>query len=311
MVEFEHAEAFLLGQRGGGFRAMLDLMNNARLGVAAQALGIAEAAYRAAREYTAQRVQFGTPIVEQPLVKSMLTLMAINIQAARALLYRTCGLIDMTEGLRRLLETDAVNGNRAALQAELEHNTQLIRFFTPLCKYYATEISNHVTRQGIQVHGGVGYMAESPAGHYHSDSIITTIYEGTSEIQAGFALKEMGKGALFTTLERTRTDLQSLSDAQDDLVRLVCDGINKLTGTVGALMGDPQYALLNAKRVCEMVIDVVVSAELLFQAEGGNGKRELAASFIHRHMPAVEVNARRIESGDATRIKRYDRILGL
>ncbi|TMA38987.1 MAG: hypothetical protein E6J79_04910, partial [Deltaproteobacteria bacterium] len=136
VVEFEHAEAFLLGQRGGGFRAMLDLMNNARLGVSAQAIGIAEGAYRAAREYTAQRVQFGTPIIEQPLVKSMLTLMAINIQAARALLYRTCGLIDMTEALRRLLETDAVNGNRAALQAELEHNTQLIRFFTPLCKYY-------------------------------------------------------------------------------------------------------------------------------------------------------------------------------
>ena len=311
VVEFDHAEAFLLGKAGAGFRAMLDLMNNARLGVAAQAVGIAEAAYRAAREYAAQRVQFGAPILEQPLVKSMLTLMAINIQAARALLYRTCGLIDMTDALRHHLESDAANGNRAALQAELEHNTQLIRFFTPLCKYYATEISNHVTRQGIQVHGGIGYMAESPAGHYHSDSIITTIYEGTSEIQAGFALKEMGKGALFATLERTRTDLQSLSDAHDDLVRLVCDGINNLTDTVGALMGDPQYALLNAKRVCEMVIDVVVSAELLFQAEGGNGKRELAASFIHRHMPAVEVNARRIESGDATRIKRYDRILGL
>ena len=313
VIELEHAEAFLLGTRGQGFRAMLDLMNNARLGVGAQAIGVAEAAYRAAREYAAQRVQFGTPIVQQPLVKSMLTLMAINLQAARALLYRTCALIDMTEAIRRYLhsERSARDPGRIALQEELEHNTQLIRFFTPLCKYYATEISNHVTRQGIQVHGGVGYMAESPAGHYHSDSIITTIYEGTSEIQAGFALKEMGKGALFTTLERTRTDLQSLSDAQDDLVRLVCDGINKLTGTVGALMGDPQYALLNAKRVCEMVIDVVVSAELLFQAEGGNGKRELAASFIHRHMPAVEVNARRIESGDATRIKRYDRILGL
>jgi hypothetical protein len=292
---------------------MLDLMNNARLGVGAQAIGVAEAAYRAAREYAAQRVQFGAPILQQPLVKSMLTLMAINIQAARALLYRTCALIDMTEAIRRYLHSERSAGDRerVALQEELEHNTQLIRFFTPLCKYYATEISNHVTRQGIQVHGGIGYMAESPAGHYHSDSIITTIYEGTSEIQAGFALKEMGKGALFATLERTRTDLQSLSEAQDDLVRLVCDGINKLTGTVGALMGDPQYALLNAKRVCEMVIDVVVSAELLFQAEGGNGKRELAASFIHRHMPAVEVNARRIASGDATRIKRYDRILGL
>src|SRR5439155_285934 len=104
-----------------------------RLGVAAQAIGIAEAAYRAARQYAAERVQFGTPIIEQPLVKSMLTLMAINIQAARALLYRTCGLIDMTEAIRRELDggPSAGNGNRAALQTELEHNVQLIRFFTP------------------------------------------------------------------------------------------------------------------------------------------------------------------------------------
>src|SRR5262249_56619510 len=93
------------------------------------------------------------------------------------------------------------------LQEELERNTQLIRFFTPLCKYFATEISNYVTRQGIQVHGGIGYMAETPAGHYHSDSIITTIYEGTSEIQASFALKEMAKGALFATLETIEDEL--------------------------------------------------------------------------------------------------------
>src|SRR5262245_47235974 len=78
VIEFDHAEAFRLGTPGNGFRAMLDLMNNARLGVAAQAIGIAEAAYRAARDYAAQRVQFGAPIIEQPLVKSMLTLMAIN-----------------------------------------------------------------------------------------------------------------------------------------------------------------------------------------------------------------------------------------
>jgi hypothetical protein len=168
-----------------------------------------------------------------------------------------------------------------------------------------------VTRQGIQVHGGVGYMAESRAGHYHSDSIITTIYEGTSEIQASFALKEMGKGALFAVLENTRTELESLGDRHPDLVRLVCDGITRLSDSVGALMGDPQYALLNAKRVAEMVIDVVVGAELLFQADVAEGKLELAQSFIHRHMNAVEMNARRISSGDATRIKRYDRILEL
>ena len=76
-------------------------------------------------------------------------------------------------------------------------------------------------------------------------------------------------------------------------------------------MGDPQYALLNAKRVCEMVIDVVVAAELLMEASLSEMKRELAASFVHRRMLAVEMNARRIGSGDASRIKRYDRILGL
>ena len=196
---------------------MLDLMNNARLGVAAQAIGIAEAAYREAREYAAQRVQFGAPIIEQPLVKSMLTQMAINIQAARALLYRTCALIDLTRRASRdYLASDrgTRDPERAALQAEHERNAHLVRFLTPLCKYYATEISNDVTRRGIQVHGGLGYMAESRAGHYHSDSIITTIYEGTSEIQASFALKEMSKGALFAALEASaRASSSQLRDA--------------------------------------------------------------------------------------------------
>jgi alkylation response protein AidB-like acyl-CoA dehydrogenase len=313
VIEFDRAEAFLLATRGQGFRAMLDLMNNARLGVAAQAIGIAEAAYQAAHEYAAQRVQFGAPIIQQPLVKSMLTLMRINIEAARALLNRTSALIDMTEAIRAHLESDRAAGDPDAtkLQHELESNTQLIRFFTPLCKYYATEISNHVTRQGIQVHGGIGYMAETPAGHYHSDSIITTIYEGTSEIQASFALKEMAKGALFATLESIETELDGLRAHRPELVKLVCDGVKAIRDGVPMLMGDPQYALLNAKRVCQMVIDVVVSAELLCQADISEGRLELAQSFVHRHIPAVQLNAGRISSGDASRIARYDKILGL
>ena len=314
VIEFDHAEAFLLGRAGGGFRAMLDLMNNARLGVAAQAIGVAEAAYREAREHAAQRVQFGKPIIEQPLVKSMLTQMAINIQAARALLYRTCALIDLADALRVYIgsERGKADPNRATLEDELKHSAQLIRFFTPLCKFYATEISNDVTRKGIQVHGGIGYMAESPAGHYHSDSIITTIYEGTSEIQASFALSEMSRGALFTTLEKLRDELAPLRVQYPELVDLVCEAINKwITESIPALMGDPQYALLNAKRVCEMVIDVMVAAELLLQAVLSEEKHFLASSFVHRRMLAVEMNARRISSGDASRIKRYDRILGL
>lgn len=313
VVQLDHAEAFLLGKRGAGFRAMLDLMNQARLGVAAQAIGIAEGAYQQARAYAEERVQFGAPIIQQPLVKSMLTAMAMNIQSARALLYPTCALIDLTESLRLYLETDAgkADKERTDMQHELEHKMQLVRFFTPLCKYYATEISNDVTRKAIQLHGGLGYMAESAAGHFHSDSIITTIYEGTSEIQASFALKEMSKGALFAAMEETRRHLETMRELYPDLVDLVGHGLDWLEQSLPALMGDPHYALLNAKRVCEMVIDNVVAAELLAQAKHSDEKRELAQTFIHRRMLAVEMNARRIASGDASRIKRYDRILGL
>jgi 3-(methylthio)propanoyl-CoA dehydrogenase len=313
-VEFDHAEGFLLGPAGGGFRAMLELMNNARLGVAAQGIGIAEAAYRQAREHAAERVQFGAPIIRQPLVKSMLTLMAMNIASARALLYRTCALMDQIDAMRHVLHTPgaaADEAERSRLAAEIDHLTQLVRFFTPLCKYYATEISNHVTRQAIQVHGGIGYMAESRVAHLHSDSIITTIYEGTSEIQASFALKEMSKGALFATLDATRAELAGISAAFPDLAALVSTGIDDIQKSVPALMGDPQYALLNAKRVCEMVIDVVVCSELLMQAGLSEQRRALATAFVHRRMPVVEQNAHRILSGDATRIHNYDRILGL
>ena len=92
----------------------------------------------------------------------MLTLMAMNIQSARALLYHTSSLIDTTEAIRVYLasESSAQDPGRAALAEEFERNTQLIRFLTPLCKYYATEISNDVTRHGIQVHGGIGWTDE-------------------------------------------------------------------------------------------------------------------------------------------------------
>ena len=314
VVEFDRAEGFLLGKAGGGFRAMLELMNNARLGVTAQAIGVADAAFREALEYTQQRVQFGKPIIEQPLVKSMLTQMSINIQAARALLYRTCAMLDDCAALRSYLasERSAKAPDRGALQVELERNTQLVRFFTPLCKYYGTEISNDVTRKGIQLHGGLGYMAESRAGHYHSDSIITTIYEGTSEIQASFALKEISKGALFPALAHIRDEIEAVRDQHPDLVAELCEAIdNWVQQSLPALAGDPQYALLNAKRVCEMIIDVICSAELLLQGQHSESKHEAAQSFIHRRMPAVEMNARRIRGGDASRLKRYDRILGL
>ena len=313
VVQLAGAEGWRLGEAGQGFKAMLDLMNGARLGVAAQAIGIAEGAYREARAFAAQREQFGAPILDQPLVKSMLTQMAIHVQAARALLYSTCARLDLTRALGDYLDSvaGAADAEHAALRAEHERNTHLVRVLTPLCKYYATELSNEVARRGVQVHGGLGYMAESRAGQYHSDSIITTIYEGTSEIQASFALKEMSKGALFAALDGVAAAIEPLRAAHAELVDEIDQGVAWIHKSLPAVMGDPRYALLNAKRLCEMVIDVLAAAELLAQAPLAESKRETATSFIHRRMLMVEMNARRVAGGDASRIVRYDTILGV
>lgn len=314
VVEFDHAEGFLLGTRGEGFRAMLDLMNSARLGVAAQALGVAEAAFQEALRYAQERVQFDAPIIQQPLVKSMLTQMSINIQAARALLYRTSALVDRLEALRRAL-SDPARGTpeeRAGWQREFEEATQLVRLLTPLCKYYATEISNDVTRKAIQIHGGIGYMAESAVAHLHCDSIITTIYEGTSEIQASFALKEMSKGSLFTALDQIRQESESFRGQFPEAVETLSTLIERWVKTsLPALLEDPRYALLNAKRLAEMVIDLFAAVELLHQAPRSEAKRLTLKSFLDRRALAIEMGARRIQSGDVRRLERYDKILGL
>lgn len=310
-VEFDHAEGFILGSRGQGFRAMLDLMNSARLGVAAQAIGVGQAAFEAALAYAKQRVQFDAPIIQQPLVKSMLTQMTINLQAARALLYRTAALVDRLEAVRLHLSGGA-NESRPELHQELELLTQTVRLLTPLCKYYATEISNDVTRKAVQVHGGIGYMSTSPVAHFHCDSIITTIYEGTSEIQASFALKEMSKGSLFTLFDQIVDDVHTLRDPYPEESRTIEELVEKwIRGSLPSLLEDPRYALLNAKRLAEMVIDVVAAVELLHQAHRSEGKRLAAKSFLDRRSLAVEMGARRIQSGDVRRLARYDKILGL
>ena len=312
-VEFDHAEAFLLGERGNGFRAMLDLMNAARLGVAAQGLGIAEAAYRQARSHASERVQFGIPIIQQPLVKSMLSQMAMEIEGARALLYRTATLSDRMEATEAYLASDRddIGTDRVTLQKELESGQQLLRFLTPLCKYLSTEVANDVSRRGIQIHGGSGFMAESAAAHYHVDSIITTIYEGTSEIQASFALKEMGKGALDPALASLVDDLKKLRADHPEQVAQLNQGIADIGNALPTMLEDISYAMLNSKRICDMIISVMVGAELLFQAAASEEKGALAEAYINRKMLEVEFNAKRILSGDATRLARYDKILGL
>ena len=312
-IRFSGAEAYRIGTKGEGFRAMLDLMNNARLGVAAQGIGIAEAALTEAVRYSRERVQFGVPIGDQPLMKNMLARMTLALEGSRALLYRCCLLVDRNRAIdSRLAAEDLADAERAELESIRERNEVRIRLLTPLSKYLATENSDRISRQAIQVHGGLGFMAESTVGKLHADAIITTIYEGTSEIQVSFALKEIGKGALVVVFDECRKELDQLDrEPLDDLASKVRAGIEQILQASGALLQDLSYALLSSKLLADAVINVIVGTELLKQASVDERRVDLAASWINRTMLEVEMNCRRISEGTAARIDRAERIVAL
>ncbi len=312
-IDFERAEAFRVGVKGDGFKAMLSLMNNARLGVAAQGIGIAEAALSAAIDYARERKQFGAPIGDQPLMKNILARMMLALEGSRALLYRTCALIDRNRSIRAHLEREKLSvAERVQYEAIHERNEVRIRLLTPLAKYLATESCDEITRHAIQVYGGLGFMAESEVGKLHSDAIITTIYEGTSEIQVSFALKEIGKGALSIVFDEVHRELAALNAPPlSDYADRVRRGIERILESSSALLKDARYALLSAQSLAEVVISVIVAAELLRQAKLDPQRLDVAASWIDRRMVDLEGRAQRIQRGTVDLLDRCQRMIAL
>ena len=149
-----------LGEEGQGFKIAMTDLDAGRISVAAQALGIAEAACEAALEYAKTRVQFGQPIANFQGIQWMLVDMATRIEAARLLIYNAALAKDRAE------ETGARYSKEAAM-----------------AKLYASETASWVTDLAIQIHGGYGYVKEYPVERYYRDARVTRIYEGTSEVQ--------------------------------------------------------------------------------------------------------------------------------
>jgi alkylation response protein AidB-like acyl-CoA dehydrogenase len=312
-VRFERAEGFRVGRKGEGFKAMLSLMNNARLGVAAQGVGISEAAVNVALRYAREREQFGMPIAEQPLMKNVLSRLVLSLEGGRALLYRACVLVDRNRAIRSALARGGIaDAERAELERQLERNEVRVRLLTPLAKFLATENSVEITRLAIQVHGGIGFMAESEVAKLHQDAIITTIYEGTSEIQVSFALKEIGKGALGAVFEEIQKELEGMTEPPlAEAAAKVRQGIAMILDSSGALLADFSYALMSAHYMAQMASNVIVAAELLKQAQADPRRFDLAASWINRRMLELEARAKRVKDGTPARLDRAERILAL
>jgi hypothetical protein len=273
---------------------------------------LSEAALADATGYATQRTQFGKTVAEQPLVMTMIAEMAVDIEAVRALLYRTYQLHDLNIARERALVRDGLSeGERSEIQEALERDIARVRLLTPLAKYFSTEVCSRVARNAVQVFGGVGFTEAADVGKYLADSLIMTIYEGTSEIQASFALREMGKGVLAVVLREVRAELDEAAVDPElaplaDRIRTV---ISSLDETMKVLFSDLDYALLRAKLMAETVIDVIAGAELLKQAAIDPSRRDVAEAFIRRRMLEAESVSRRIEDDVAGRVERDSRIL--
>ncbi|MCH8082791.1 MAG: acyl-CoA dehydrogenase family protein [Myxococcales bacterium] len=311
-VVFEGSIGHRLGTAGEGFRAMLDLMNSARLGVASQALGLSEAALHDAVTYAHERKQFGKAIAEQPMVMAMLANMVVGNEAVRALLYRTYRLLDLNLAREAALASGTLSDEEAAAtRADLERDTARVRLLTPLCKYFATETCDNITRDAMQVFGGIGFTMDADVAKLHADSLILTVYEGTSEIQASFALREIGKGGLAVVFKEIRSELAAMADdpLRAGLAKRVEGMAERVEESIGVMFSDINYALLRAKLLTEMVIDVIASCELLQQVVADPDRLDIAESFIASHTIKADYLSRRIAENADGLLERDARLI--
>jgi alkylation response protein AidB-like acyl-CoA dehydrogenase len=300
-ISFDRTPAHLLGERGEGFKYMLTLMNNARLGGGFEALGLCEAAYRKALAYARERPSMGKTIDQHEMIADMLDEIRTDIQALRALAMYAA----WHEEIATKLELAAKHMPELApvpadvIDSEIARHKAAARRATPLLKYLAGEKAVEIARRCIQIHGGNGYIQEYGAEKLLRDAMVLPIYEGTSQIQSLMAMKDtlglVMKNPQAFVREAAQARWRSLS-ARDPLERRVAklqviahEAVQFLirktaTDKVRSLSDKPvtqwteaffkdwnpkrdfAYAMLHAERLTRILADVQV-AELLDRCE--------------------------------------------
>ena len=290
-LSFEGTCAELLGARGAGFAQILTFMNEARIAVAIQGLGIAEAAWRAARAYAERRVQMGKPIARHEMVADMLLDMEMETAALRALVYRCLSLQDRILGLERQ--------PAAARPGELARLKRALRDRTPLVKWFGAERTIAIARSAVQVHGGYGVVADYDVERHYRDALILPIYEGTSQIQALMSLKDQARWARERPW-RLLTGAVSVEVSPDVLGDGVRDLAAEYNRTLRFVVGrtDPAFARLHAERLVAMLSYTRAGEALAAHAAASARHRRLAERFVARALPLLRMHAEVVRSGE-------------
>ncbi|KAF5083423.1 Crotonobetainyl-CoA dehydrogenase [anaerobic digester metagenome] len=275
---FTNAPAELVGDRKMGLiKYVMSLMNGARLGVGAQSVGISDAAYREAVKYAHERTQFGKPIIQFPAVYELLTNMRVKLQASRSLLYETSRYVDIYKAYTHISNERKLEKEE---RDEMKEYQRLADVFTPLLKMISSEYSNQIAYDSLQIHGGAGFMKDFPIERIYRDARITTIYEGTSQLQVVAAIRGVTTGVY---LNRIRFfEAQEIAPEYEYIRRQLVDmtaDYEKAVATVQQV-GDNDYVDFHARRLVEMAGNIIMTYLLLLDSQREESYRESTDVFL-------------------------------
>lgn len=276
---FKNAKAELCGDRKLGLiKYVMALMNGARLGIMAQAVGLSEAAYREGYAYALDRKQFGKAIIQFPAIYEMLSLMRAKADASRAMLYETARFVDMYKALDDISKERKLTPEE---RQEMKKYSKLADAFTPMGKGMTTEFANQNAYDAIQIHGGSGFMKDYTCERLYRDARITNIYEGTTQLQVVAAIRHVTTGTYLNQLHEYdkieyKDDLKPLQTRLQAMTDKYAELVEKIAGTK-----DTEYIDFHARRLVEVAAHCVFGYLLLQDTNKDDAYRRSAEVYVN------------------------------
>lgn len=258
---FKNAKAELCGARRMGLiKYVMALMNGARLGIAAQSVGVSEAAYREALSYANDRKQFGKPIIEFPAVFEMISLMKAKLDASRSLLYETTRFVDVYKIYEDIARERSLTPEE---RQEMKKYQRLADAFTPMAKGMGSEFCNQNAYDAVQVHGGSGFMKDYACERIYRDARITSIYEGTTQLQVVAAIRHVTTGTYLNQINAYAAEeyAPETSELKERLVNMTALYEEALKTVVDNK--NTEYTDFHARRLVEMAGHIIMGYLLL------------------------------------------------
>lgn len=300
---FKNARAELCGSRKMGLiKYVMALMNGARLGIAAQSVGVSEAAYREALAYAQDRKQFGKAIIEFPAVYEMISVMKAKLDASRSLLYETTRFVDLYKNWEDIAKERMLEDEE---RAEMKAYQKLADAFTPLAKGMSSEYCNQNAYDCVQVHGGSGFMKDYACERIYRDARITSIYEGTTQLQVVAAIRHVTTGTYLNKImdyeaAEINADLLPLRARLVAMREKYAAAVEKVTATKNNELID-----FMARRLVEMAGNVIMGHLLLLDTTRNEKFAQSARVYINMGEAEVAKHAAFIDSYTAEQLADY------